>query len=237
MISLRKIIALYGKNMKNIFYNPFVMTSPVAILLLAYLFGVFMIPQDASFDIIAYLMAMVVVMNAIMCGVLIMSVLIAEEKEKNTLNVLITSTVSGIDFLIGNVLTTATITIICNIAIYFVIGARDIISFGEYFLITSLGALAAITFGATFGLLAKNQMTASTMVAPFTILIIVPQFFRGSFFIDKVLYYFFTEQMSIALFELFEGQLSVMRMGIIAANFAVFALIFGICYRRRGLAS
>jgi len=236
MMSLRKITALYSKNMKNIFYNPFIMTSPVAILLLAYLFGAFMIPDDAPVEIITYLLNMVVIMNAIMCGIMIMSVLIAEEKEKNTLNVLITSTVSGIDFLAGNVLTTTTITIICNIVIYFIFKVQNILPFGGYFLITSLGAIAAITFGATFGLLAKNQASASTMVAPMALLIIIPPLFRGNFFIDNVLYYFFTEQIGIALTELAQGQLSVLRIIIITANFTVFALIFGICYRKRGLA-
>jgi len=237
MISLRKISALYVKNMKNIFYNPFIMTSPAAILVLSYLFGAFMIPNDAPVEIIIFLMNMVVIMNAIMCGVMIMSVLIAEEKEKNTLNVLITSTVSGMDFLFGNVFTAATITIICNTAIYFIIGAQGIIPFGEYFLITGIGAVAAITFGATFGLLAKNQAAASTMTVPLALLVIIPPLFKGNFFIDNILCYFFTEQIGIALIELIDGELSLMRIVIIAANFTVFALIFGLCYRKRGLSA
>jgi len=236
MISPRKIYAIYSKNMKNIIYNPFIMTSPVAILVLAYLFGAFMIPADAPAELTIYLMNMVVIMNAIMCGVMIMSVLIAEEKEKNTLNVLITSTVSGMDFLTGNVLTTATITVICNIAVYFIIGARDLIPFGPYILITSAGAAAAITFGATFGLLAKNQAAASTMAAPLALLIFLPVLLRGSFIIDNVLYYFFTEQISIALVELADGKFRLFRIGIITANLIVFAFIFGTCYKKRGFA-
>jgi len=237
MISLRKISALYGKNMKNIFYNPFIMTSPIAILVMSYLFGMFMIPDDAPFEIVNIILNMIVNMNAIMCGVMIMSILIAEEKEKNTLNVLITSTVSGFDFLIGSVLTTATITVICNAAIYFIIGVQDYIPFGQFMLITTLGAVAAITFGATIGLLSKNQMTASTIVAPIFLLILIPMFFRGSFFIDNVLYYFFTEQISVSLVELAQGGSSILRVLIITANFVVFAVIFALCYRKRGLSA
>jgi len=237
MISFRKISALYCKNMKNIFYNPFIMTSPIAILVMSYLFGMFMIPDDAPIEVFNIIMNMIVNMNAIMCGVMIMSILIAEEKEKNTLNVLITSTVSGFDFLIGSVLTTATITVICNAAIYFIMGAQNYFAFGQFMLITTLGAVAAITFGATIGLLSKNQMTASTIVAPIFLLILIPMFFRGSFFIDNVLYYLFTEQIGISLMELAEGELSILRVIIITANFIIFALIFGLCYRRRGLSA
>jgi len=239
LISFRKIKALYLKNMKNIFYNAFIITAPVAILILAYLFGMFIIPKDAPLEVMYELLSMIlnmtVNMNIIMCGVMIMAVLIAEEKEKNTLNVLITSTVSGIDFLTANVLTTATVTIICNIAVYFIVGARGIVPFGSYILITSLGSIAAITFGATIGLLSKNQIVASTIVAPIFLIILIPVFLRGSFIIDNVLYYFFTEQISIAISELIKGSLSFTRYIIITVNFAVFAVLFVICYRKRGL--
>jgi len=242
LISFRKIKALYGKNMKNIFYNAFIITAPVAILILAYMFGMFVIPDDAPPEVIKELLNMIlnmtVNMNIIMCGVMIMAVLIAEEKEKNTLNVLITSTVSGMDFLTANVLTTATVTIICNIAVYFIIGAYNIVPFGSFMLITSLGSVAAITFGATIGLLSKNQIVASTIVAPIFLIILIPVFLRGSFFVDNVLYYFFTEQIGIAISELInERSLSAARYVIITANFAVFAVLFVLCYRKRGLSS
>jgi len=242
LITFRKIKALYAKNMKNIFYNAFIITAPVAILILAYLFGMFMIPDDAPLEVIKELLNMnlnmTVNMNIIMCGVMIMAVLIAEEKEKNTLNVLITSTVSGMDFLIANVLTTATVTIICNIAVYFIIGVYGIVPFGSYILITSLGSLAAITFGATIGLLSKNQIVASTIVAPIFLIILIPVFLRDSFFIDNVLYYFFTEQIGRALSELInEGSLSAARYVIITSNLAVFGILFVLCYRKRGLSN
>jgi len=237
MISFRKISALYCKNMKNIFYNPFIMTSPIVILIMSYLFGMFIIPDDAPFEVTILILNMIVNMNAIMCGVMIMGILIAEEKEKNTLNVLITSTVSGFDFLAGSVLTTATITVICNAAIYYIIGAQKFIPFGQFMLITTFAAIAAITFGATIGLLSKNQITASTITAPIFLLIIIPMFFRGSFFIDNVLYYLFTEQISISLMELAESELNILRILIISANFIVFGIIFGLCYRKRGLSA
>ncbi|MCL2217563.1 MAG: ABC transporter permease [Defluviitaleaceae bacterium] len=234
MISMRKINALYNKQMKNFFYNPFVAVSPVLMILLAYLQST-ILPYDAPPEAFAGMLIMVVLMNVLMTGGFTMSCLIAEEKEKFTLNVLITSTVSVLDFFISNVLTVATITIVTNVAIYFVMGV-DFISFAAFLAVTSLGVVAAIAMGASFGLLAKNQAAASAMSTPFVLIVILPIFFQDNFFVDNVLYYFFTEQVGYTLLNLAStGEFEWVRMGIITANFIVLLAFFAILYKKRGL--
>jgi len=236
MISPRKISAIYSKNMKGITKNPFIIVAPLAILLIAVL-QVMNLPEYATNDEIAMLLNMVIGLNVLLTGITTMCVLIAEEKEKNTLNVLITSTVSGIDFLTAHVLTTATITVAVNALVYYIVGV-DGLPIGDYLLVTSVGTIAAITLGATLGILAKNQAAASTMVSPFIMLLMLaPIFFSDTFLVQNVLYYSFTEQMNLAVFDLLGDGLNWIRVVMLGANIAVFAVIFGVCYRKRGLAA
>jgi len=237
MISFRKINALYNKQMKNFFNNPFVAFAPVLMVGLAYLNST-VLPYDAEPVQYASMLIMVVLMNVLMTGAFTMSCLIAEEKEKFTLNVLITSTVSVMDFLISNILTVATITITANVLIYIVIGVGDIIPFVPFLLISSLGTVAGITLGASLGLLSKNQAAASAISTPLFAIVIIPMFFPDNFFVDNVLYYVFTEQIAHMLINLARyGEMQLFRLAIIAANFVVLAAVFAICYKKRGLES
>lgn len=234
MISLRKISALYSKNMKNVFYNPFIIVLPILMVLLAFLFGRMLHDEAAYYETILT-MIMLVGMNILLGGANTMATLIAEEREKNTLGVLVTSTVSVLDFLTANILTTATLTIAVNIAIYFIMPIEGLPLAG-YLIVTSIGTVAGITLGATLGLLAKNQSAASTLGTPLMAFTVLPAVFSDNFFVDNVLYYFFTEQIGISMIELMGDGLSLFRIGIIAVNFVVFVMIFGACYRKRGLA-
>jgi len=236
MISSRKINAIYNKNMKGITKNPFIMTSPVAVIAIAFLF-MMQLPYYAENYEVTLILNTLISLNVMMSGIQTMSVLIAEEREKNTLNVLVTSTVSGLDFLLAHVLTTATITMVVNVAIYFIVGV-DGLALSDYLIVTGVGTIAAITLGATFGLLAKNQAAATTMVMPILmVLLIAPMFFADTFFVENILYYAFTEQMGLAVLDLMGDGLNWMRVIFLGGNIALFAVIFAVCYRKRGLAA
>jgi len=75
------------------------------------------------------------------------------------------------------------------------------------------------------------------MLTPLLLLPMIPAFFSDNFFVDNVLYYVFTEQMGVAMSGLIEGGISWGSAGITAVNIAVFAIIFGVFYRKSGLAA
>jgi len=236
VISTRKISAIYSKNIKSVFSNPFIAALPVMMVALAFVFRMIM-PEYAAYYEIAPTLTMLVLMNVLIGGATIMAVLIAEEKEKNTLNVLITSTVSPLDFLISHVLTAATLTIAVNVAMFYIMGVPNL-PLADYLIITSIGAIAAITLGATLGLLAKNQAAASTLGTPLIAVVLLPSLFTSNFIVDNILYYFFSEQIVFALMDVIRGDgIDLLRIGIMAANFIAFAAIFAICYKKRGFAT
>ncbi|MCL2603511.1 MAG: ABC transporter permease [Defluviitaleaceae bacterium] len=232
MISGRKINALVGKQFKTMTSNPFVITPLLLIPFMAFMFSL-------AFDseLLPGMIPLLLGMNMILGAPTVISCLIAEEKEKNTLNVLITSTVSVLDFLISNVLIGVVCTVAINVFIFFVMSAGDIISFGTFMFLSSIGALASALLGAVIGIAAKNQAAASTLVSPLMLLLLLPTFFPDNFLVDNVLYYFFTEQVinTMGDIALNDASLTWMPMAVIAANIAVLGIAFGWFYKRKGL--
>ena len=232
MISIRKINALFTKQLKIIAHNPFILVSLLITPLLAIALGRLEPDDEASF---MGLFSMLLMMNTMIGGAFTMSCLIAEEKEKNTLNVLITSTVSVWDFLISNLLIAFIFTMGINVFLYVYLGITAIISWGKFLIITASSALVAAVLGASLGLGSKNQMTASTLSTPLLLVPMLPLFLPDNPFTNRVLYYFFTEQIHFMLKDISDGDFQLFRIAIVAANFVVFSLIFAVLYKKRGL--
>jgi len=190
MIAINKVGALYLKQMKNFGYNMFILIGFILAPGIAFLFSR-LIPVPGM---IGFALSMSLLMNIVFGGANTMCVLIAEEKEKNTLNVLITSTVSAIDFLLSNALAALTMTVVVNVIIYFICGAY-MISFPLYIFVTSLSGLASIVLGAVVGLLSKNQLSASTIVTPFAlVLILIPMLVMFIPMLKKIADVLFSQQ-------------------------------------------
>lgn len=229
MIAMNKVGALYAKQMQNFAYNTFILIGLVVSPLIVFLFARMM--PDAS----ALALPMGVLMNIVFGGANTMCVLIAEEKEKNTLNVLITSTVSGMDFLLSNALATLTMTVALNALIYAICGAFTV-PLLPFLLVTTLGSLAAIALGAIIGILSKNQMSASCIITPFAlILILVPTFAQVMPAFQAIGAALFSQQTIILLDELAGGNFSAWRIAVILANIIVLSGIFALVYKRVGL--
>jgi ABC-2 type transport system permease protein len=232
MISIRKINALFTKQLKIIMHNPFILVSLFITPLLAVALG--RIEPDEGMGFMG-LFSLLLMMNTMIGGSFMMSCLIAEEKEKNTLNVLITSTVSVWDFLISNLLVALIFTMGINVFLYLFLGITEYIGLGQFFLISASGAIVAAVLGASLGLGSKNQMTASTLCTPLLFIPMLPLFLPDNIFTDRVLYYFFTEQIHFMLTDIMDGEFKIYRMAIVAANFIVFSLVFAMLYKKRGL--
>lgn len=193
MISTRKILAIYLKQMKNVFYNFFILFVLISTLVLSIVFRNDMAgPETFLFTFISLLM--------FQSGVNTMSCLVAEEKEKNTLNVLMTSTVTGLDFLISNSLASISFTVITIMALYFILSLNYIIGITTFLLIVIIGAIISTIIGAIIGLLSKSQMVASNVAGgvafilgfyPYTIVRLQGNFIEN---IANALEYFFPSQ-------------------------------------------
>ena len=122
----------------------------------------------------AYALAMGLVMNIGMTGLYCISLMLAEEKEKKTLRVLMTSSVNALEFFVGSVLPVFLVTVIVNyllmpISGYTITGSNLIL----FSIVTMIGTLISCIIGMLLGIFAKNQVSTSTLTSPILLLMML----------------------------------------------------------------
>jgi len=157
---MNTILTLIKKQSMNIVYNSFIVSSLIAMPMMAWLMtsGA----ERGSIEL-ENIWLFFILMNTVANGVNMMACLISEEKEQNTLNVLMTSTVSASEFLISNLLVSFLVVMLSNSTIYFLLSGHDFISFPNFLFGSFLGSIVAILIGAIVGIFCKSQMIATSV--------------------------------------------------------------------------
>ena len=164
--------------------------------------------------------------------------IIAEEKERDTLRVLMMANVKPWQYLIG---IGTYVWIICMMGACVmsttipgqVEGTGAVVT---YLIIMAVGFVISILAGAAVGVFAKNQMSATSItVSVMLILAFSPMLAMFNDKIEKVARVFFTQQLKITLDELSLASVNAANAVIIAANAAVFTALFVYAYQRKGL--
>lgn len=99
-----------------------------------------------------------------------LGMMIAEEKEKHTLRVLMLSDVSASEYLASKVIVNLMVMECIGIIIFFVTAA-PIHVLPLYMLVTTITALAILLFGAVIGIIGKDQMSTSNLATPLDVFI------------------------------------------------------------------
>lgn len=159
--------------------------------------------------------------------------IISEEKEKNTLRVLMMANVKPWQYL-------------CGVGFYVwaicMIGA-GVMSLGvpgkdrAFFLgLMGIGFFISILAGACVGIFAKNQMAATSLVMPgMMILAFLPMLSMFNKKIAKVAKIFYTEQLKNILEKMSFSDMPENAVWIILINAVVLVCLFAFAYKRRGL--
>ncbi len=171
--------------------------------------------------------------------------IISEEKEKDTLRVLMMANVKPWQYLIGIATYVWTICMIgagvmsTTIPSSLVKTSSAQISesaVASYLSIMAIGFVISTLAGAAIGVFAKNQMTATSLTVPvMLILSFAPMLSMFNDKIEKVARAFFTQQLKITLDKMAFSSLSSTGVIIIIANAAVFTALFVFAYQRKGL--
>ena len=124
---------------------------------------------------VTYPFVMEIVFNTLITSCLASAFLLAVEKEKRTLRV-ITSCVSGPEFLIGSLLPVFLLAELSNILLL-MINSTGTINIPLFLLVTSAAVLLAVLFGAAVGLMANTLISAGmTLVLPMVFLLILTMY-------------------------------------------------------------
>lgn len=164
-----------------------------------------------------------------------MAAVIAEEKEKNTLRVLMMSNVKPHEFLLG---------IGSYVWAACMMGAMVICMAGSYklqerfyfMMIMAVGILASLLIGAAIGIWSKTQIMASSVAVPVMMIFsFMPMLSMFNTTIGKIAKFIYSEQIRILLGRIGSMHLEMEHICITVANMLLFAAIFVIAYRKCGL--
>ncbi|WP_434282334.1 ABC transporter permease [Clostridium botulinum] len=238
--SIRRINALFKKEIKDLAKNMNVSVMCLLPIMFSIIYSK-LLRSNSTNDVMntINILILCVGMNIGLISSTVISMLIAEEKEKNTLRTLILSAVSPWEFLAGKVLITFLVSEVINIAIFFSIGC-DIQYLGKYILITTLVLFSMIEIGAIIGIISPNQMATGVFSMPVVmIFFVIPMFAEVNKTIETIAKFLPSYHMNIMIARLFKGETfgieSTRSIAIILAWIIIAVIAFAFTYNRRGL--
>lgn len=164
-----------------------------------------------------------------------MAAIIAEEKEQNTLRVLMMSNVKPYEYLLGVGSYTWSACMVGAIVIC-IAGKYNLQESLLFISIMAVGIILSLLMGAAIGTFSKTQMMATSISVPVMIVFsFLPMLSLFNDTISKIAKFAYSEQISIMLNQIDSPQISIHTICIVAANIILFAVLFTIAYRKCGL--
>lgn len=161
-----------------------------------------------------------------------MAAILSEEKEKNTLRVLIMSNVKPYEYLLG---IGSYVWLVC------MLGSIVICHAGRYSLKTGIafmgimaaGILTSLLIGAIIGVWSKTQMMATSVAVPVMMIFsFVPMLSFFNSRIAKIAGILYSEQISRILGQINHVQLHAENAGVIGINILIAAVIFMMIFKK-----
>lgn len=230
---MKNLIAIFKKQVKDTLKNKAVFIQFVMFPAMTLIMNNAIKIEGMPKNFFVFLFATMYVGMAPLVG---MAAVISEEKEKNTLRVLLMSNVKPHEYLIG---VGSYIWAVCMLgaAVICAAGTYDLKESACFMLVMAVGILISLLVGAAIGTWSKTQMAATSVTVPVMIIFsFLPMIslFNGT--IAKVAKYTYSEQIRLMLSEIGDLHFGVESFCILVANMLVFAGLFLAAYKRSELA-
>lgn len=225
-------MAVFKKQIKDTFKNKTVLIQFLLFPILALIMENTINSQDIEKG---YFVILFSTMYIGMAPITSMAAIISEEKEKNTLRVLMMANVKPMEYLIG---VGSYIFIFCSLgAVAFgLIGGYEGAGLLRFILSMMAGIIASTLIGAVVGMFSKNQMSATSISIPTMIVFsFLPMISMFNTSIEKVSKIIFTQQISYLINDISTTNFSADKFTIIAANMIIFIFVFIYAYKKKGL--
>lgn len=183
----------------------------------------------------AYFVSVFATMHCVFTPLVCTSAVIAEEKEKNTLRVLIMSNVTSLEYLVSIGAFVFLATMLTGVSFVF-IGGYTGVRVIQLLLAMAVGCIISIIIGMCTGASAKNMTAANGLAVPigmaFSFVPMVASFNKG---IENVSFVLFSQQVSYLVggTKDFGATAAI----VIAINFILFVTLFFFLFRRNRLDS
>ena len=226
---MNNIVAIFKKQLKDTLRNKTVLIQfvmfPVMTLIMTNAIKIQKMPEN-------YFVILFATMYIGMAPLTSIASIISEEKEKNTLRVLIMSNVKPHEYLLG-----------IGSYVWFacMLGGIVICTAGGYNLQTSIafmgiiaiGILTSLLIGAIIGIWSKTQMMATSITVPVMMIFsFVPMLSLFNSTIEKIARVIYSEQISRMLNQINSLQLNVENIGVIGLNILIAAILFIIIFKK-----
>ncbi len=223
------IAAIFQKQIKDTFKNKEIFIQfimfPILTIIMEHAVKIDGMPPHFFVNLFA---VMYIGMAPLTC----MAAVISEEKEKNTLRVLLMSNVKPVEYLLG---IGGNIWAICMLGagVIGVCGEYRGGIFGRFMFIMAVGTLVSILIGAAIGIWSKNQMTATSITVPVMLVFsFLPMISIFNTKMEKLAAITYSGQISRLLDKM---EISTESMAVMVFNMAAAMVLFGYAYRKRGL--
>ena len=228
---MRNIKAVFGKQIRTLMKNKEMLLQFLLFPIVAIIFDFFVGNQEGMPE--NMFVAMMASVFAGMGLIVTAASIIAEDKERKSLRLLILAGVKPQSYLLGiggAIMLGATFT---SLAFAFASTFTGI-EFARFLAIMLLGAIASTLLGAILGLMAKNLQSASGLAMPAAVVLgFGPMLSSFNETIGRVLNPFYTQQINVVINNVTESILTPVL--IVLGNIAVLTVLFVIAYRKRGL--
>ena len=230
---MRSIKAIFKKQIKDLIKNKETLIMFLVFPGVAFLMTQFIARQNPDIPNTTFVAQF---MSMFSCMVIIQTtaLIIAEEKEKKSLKFLMMAGVKQYEYIIGigGALAAASAVIGLIFAWIGELGGQEFWIFLGFFI---LNVLISILIGATCGLFSRNVQHSTAIATPIAFIFgFLPMFASFNENLYNIVRYVYATQFA---FLTFDFSVDVMEpLLITGANFVIFAILFAIVYRVRGLA-
>ena len=229
---MKNIAVIFGKQLSDTLRNKTILIQflmfPVLVIIMENAVKIEDMPEHFFAKLFA---VMFVGMAPLTC----MSAIISEEKEKNTLRVLLMSNVKPGEYLIG---TGAYVFVMCalGMAVFAAVGGYGGMELVRFIAVMSAGVILSELTGAVIGLFSRNQMTATSISVPIMMVIaFLPMLSMFNDTIKSVARVTYSQQISELISDIGNSPASADSIAVIAVNFALAVILFITAYRKKGL--
>ena len=164
-----------------------------------------------------------------------MSAIISEEKEKNTLRVLMMSNVRPAEYLIG---VGAYVFVMCSagMAVFAAVGGYSGTGLVRFIAVMSAGIILSELTGAVIGVFSRNQMTATSITVPVMMIFsFLPMLSMFNDTIRTAARVTYSQQLSELINGIGTSEITAESVIVISINFILAVVLFTVAYRRKGL--
>ncbi len=237
--SIRRVNGLFKKELKDMVKNANVLFMCILPIVFCFIYSKMFGRNPSQYVYKISILNLCLGMNLTLVSSLVMAMLIAEEKEKNTMRTLMLSAVSPMEFLAGKAIITFLLSLVVNMTMFFIAG-MNIQYLGKYIFISTLVALSMIELGAVIGLIAQNQIATGTIGMPIMMFfLMVPMFASFNNIVGKIASLLPTYNLNILLAKVFKGEAIntgvTYNICIILVWIIISAAVFAYIYSKKGL--